>query len=142
MAHEILSVKLCELDDSLCRLHSRIHLSEAASHEQLQQEIRQLQRECNEAEAMLRDNLRRSKSGLAAILKRSYGQIEEIIEESGAQMRTLSAGNPDEEVAAEEQILLAEYALDFAHRAADRALLLSMEAIDTQLIQQKEGEVL
>ena len=69
-------------------------------------------------------------------------QIEEIIEESGAQMRTLSAGNPDEEVAAEEQILLAEYALDFAHRAADRALLLSMEAIDTQLIQQKEGEVL
>ena len=33
---------------------------------------------------------------------------------------------------AEEKILLAEYALDFAVQAANRALLLAMEAIDAQ----------
>ena len=30
MPHEILSVKLCELDEQIARLHSRIHLSETA----------------------------------------------------------------------------------------------------------------
>ena len=34
--------------------------------------------------------------------------------------------------AAEEKILLAEYALDFAVQTANRALLLAMEAIDAQ----------
>ena len=41
--------------------------------------------------------------------------------------------------AAEEKILLAEYALDFALQASNRALLLAMEAIDAQLAGQ-EGE--
>ena len=41
----------------------------------------------------------------------------------------------------EEKILLAEFALDFAQRAAERALLISLEAIDAQLVwQQKEGK--
>ena len=42
----------------------------------------------------------------------------------------------------EEKILLAEYALDFAHQAADRALLLSMDAINAQMFQQEEGRSL
>ncbi len=139
MAHEILAVKLCELDDSLGRLHSRIHMSEAAGHEQLQQEIHQLEWECTEAEMILRDNLRRSKSELAAVLGNGYGQIEQIIRHSNEKMRAMAAESPDTESAMEGRILLAEYALDFAHRAADRALLLAMEAIDAQLARQKEG---
>ena len=39
MAHEILSVKLCQLDERMERLHSRIHISETASRNRLQQEI-------------------------------------------------------------------------------------------------------
>lgn len=39
MAHEILSVKLCELENQLSRLSSRIYLSETAGNERLQQEI-------------------------------------------------------------------------------------------------------
>ena len=51
----------------------------------------------------------------------------------------MAQDSPDPETAVEEKLLLAEYALDFAHQAADRALLLSMEAIDAQL-QQQEGK--
>lgn len=36
MAHEILSVKLCQLDERMERLHSRIHISETASRNRLQ----------------------------------------------------------------------------------------------------------
>lgn len=47
----------------------------------------------------------------------------------------------DRESFIEEKILLAEYALDFAQRAAERALLISLDAIDSQLVwEQKEGK--
>ena len=49
-----------------------------------------------------------------------------------------AAGCCDSKAAAEGKILLAEYALDFALEAANRALLLSMEAIDTQLTSQEQ----
>ena len=65
--------------------------------------------------------------------------MEQIIQTSQDQLQAMARDNPDPEAAVEEKLLLAEYALDFAHQAADRALLLSMEAIDAQL-QQQEGE--
>ena len=46
------------------------------------------------------------------------------------------SGEPD--AAAEENILLAEYALDFAMQAANRALLFSLEAIKAQFPQHEE----
>ena len=55
-----------------------------------------------------------------------------------AKMALLNQENgEDPDHIVEEKILLAEYALDFAIQAADRALLFSMEAIDAQLTQQK-----
>ncbi|HIU47656.1 MAG TPA: hypothetical protein IAC59_10440 [Candidatus Fimadaptatus faecigallinarum] len=65
--------------------------------------------------------------------------MEQIIQKSKAQLQALAAESPDAESVVEEKILLAEYALDFAHQAADRALLLSMDAINAQLTQQEEG---
>lgn len=141
MAHEILSVKLCQLDDSVGRLHSRIHMSETSNHQHLQQEIAVLEQECMDAEAALRENLRRSKSSLVSVLARGYGQVEHDIEQSKTQLQQLVGIGPDSE-AVEERLLLAEYLLDFAHRAADRALLFSMKAIDAQLTQQEKGESL
>ena len=61
MAHEILSVKLCQLDDRIGKLHSRIHMSEIAGHSQLRKEIEVMEQECMESESALRENLRRSK---------------------------------------------------------------------------------
>lgn len=138
MAHEILSVKLCQLSDRVGRLRSRIHMSETASHSQLRREIGFLERECAEAEMTLRENLRGSKSNLVSVVAQSYEQMERIIQNTKDQMKAMAADDPDAEAVAEEKILLAEYALDFAQQAADRALLLSMEAIDAQAIQQQE----
>lgn len=141
MAHEILSVKLSQLDDRLGKLHTRIHISETASHGRLQQEIACLEQECAETDELLKKNLYHSKSRIASVLSKNYGQIEQTIQETNAQLHSTGTDCQDNESFVEEKILLAEYALDFAQRAADRALLLSLEAIDTQLIwQQKEGK--
>ena len=139
MAHEILSVKLCQLDDCMEKLHSRIRMSETEDCIRLQRELTILEQECSETEYALREKLQRSKSALTAVLSQSCRQLEEIIRQTDEQLQTIIRSSPDEETAVEGRLLLAEYALDFAHLAASRALLVSMKAIDTQLLaQQKE----
>lgn len=140
MAHEILSVKLCQLDDRLGKMHTRIHMSETASHDRLQQEISELEQECTEVDGILKKSLRHSKAPVAAVLSQNYEQIEQTIQDTDMQLRTMKVGSHDEESAVEEKILLAEYALDFAQQAADRALLLSLKAIDAQLVWQQKGD--
>lgn len=142
MAHEILSVKLCQLDERMERLHSRIHISETACQSRLQQEIDALTEECDQAEATLRESLARSKSGVASLLAQGYDQVGRIIRSTKDRLQSIATANPDQEAAVEEKILLAEYALDFAHQAADRALLLCMDAINAQMFQQEEGRSL
>ncbi len=142
MAHEILSVKLCQLDERMERLHSRIHISETACQSRLQQEIDALTEECDQAEATLRESLARSKSGVASVLSQGYDQVGQIIRSTKDRLQSIATANPDQEAAVEEKILLAEYALDFAHQAADRALLLCMDAISAQMFQQEEGRSL
>lgn len=137
MAHEILSLKLCQLDERVGRLHSRIHLSETAGPGRLEQEISALERECLDEEAALRDSLRRSKSELISVLAQGCAQVERDIAWSRRQLSEALEKSPDGETATEERLLLAEYLLDFAHWAADHALLFSMKAIDAQLTQEK-----
>ena len=79
MAHEILSVKLCQLDDRIGKLHSRIHLSETAGHNQLRREIEVMEHECIESESALRENLRRSKSSIVSALAQDYERIEQVM---------------------------------------------------------------
>ena len=138
MAHEILTVKLCELEDQLTRLISRIHLSETADPQQLQPEIQALSRECAEAELALREKLQLSRAEVVTALAGTYREIEQIIQraKSDLEARTASQGHAEDRV--EEKILLAEYTLDFAVQAANRALLLSLEAIAAQLTQSKK----
>ncbi len=135
MAHEILSVKLCELENQLSRLSGRIHLSETADHTQLQQEIQALRRECDEMELTLQAKLRYSRSRMVSVLADSYRNAEAAIQNARTTLQTQAEGTlPDEAV--EKKILLAEYTLDFAIQASNRALLLAMQAIDAQLTQQ------
>lgn len=137
MAHEILSVKLCELEDQFSRLSSRIHLSETASHERLQREIKELAEEYTETELTLRKKLQLSHAEIVSILADAYKEIEQLVKKAEDSLQKQEDGSsPD--AAVEEKILLAEYALDFAVQTANRALLLSMEAIDAQLLQQEE----
>ncbi len=137
MAHEILSVKLCELDERICRMHSRIHFSESARQSQLKQEIAALERECAEEEMTLRNKLQFSKAVSVSILSQTYEEIEGCIRRAKDCMQA-TAQHSDDEMAAEEQHLLAEYVLDFAMQAANQALLYAMKAIDAQLTQDVE----
>lgn len=129
MAHEILTVKLCELEDQLARLSGRIHLSETAGHDRLRQEIGALSKECAEGELILQKKLQLSRAEMVATLAAAYREIEQVIQRAKEALEDPAAGRDG----AEEKLLLAEYALDFAVQAARRALLLSMEAIDAQL---------
>ena len=140
MAHEILTIKLYELEDQLSRLSSRIHLSETTDHNRLRQEIEALTRECAETQLTLQKKLQLSRAEMVSVLAKAYQEVEILVQKTAAalQEQASGSGNPPE-AAAEEKILLAEYALDFAVQAANRALLLSMEAIDAQLLQQQEG---
>ena len=120
MPHEILSVKLCELDDRIGRLHGRVHLSESACHSRLRQEIEAMGRECEAAELALGQKLQYSRSETARALSRAYEQIRQIIDNVQAQPGP--AGDADQ--------------------AADRALLTAMEAIEAEMTQNertKEG---
>lgn len=139
MAHEILSVKLCELENQLSRLSSRIYLSETAGNERLQQEIQTLSKEYVENEMTLRKKLEMSKVELTATLADAYAAIQLIIEKTKSKLQTRADCQNNAVDVAEGKILLAEYALDFAAQAANQALLLSLEAIDAQM--QQEGRL-
>lgn len=139
MAHEILSVKLCELENQLSRLSSRIYLSETAGNERLQQEIQTLSKEYVENEMTLRKKLEMSKAELTATLADAYAAIQLIIEKTKSKLQTRADCQNNAVDVAEGKILLAEYALDFAAQAANQALLLSLEAIDAQM--QQEGRL-
>lgn len=129
MAHEILSVKLNELDEKIGRLHSRIHISESENPLQLAQAVYDLRKECKEEMAMLQNQLQYSKAGSADVLSAAYQNIEATI---SAAHRTLQSQTWTDAQVAEEKILVAEYALDFALQAADHALLCALDAIQTE----------
>lgn len=131
MAHEILSVKMYELDKKMQQVHSRIQLAETMDVEKLRQQIGQIRQECEESQIILRNQLLHSRTGCVMKLAEVYDEIENAVG------RVLEAENMDIEKGkmlsgTEEKILTAEYALDFAMQAANRALLISLEAIAAQ----------
>lgn len=140
MAHEILSVKLYELDKNISQVHSRIQMSESEDHAQIQAEVKALQRECMEQELTLRNKLQFSKAGVVASLFEAYRKVEEIVSEERAKIKNPDLDPRTGACSVEDKILFAEYALDFAMQAASNALLISMEALDAQLTQQEKEE--
>ena len=145
MTNELLAVKLCELDRRGGKLHGRLLEMEHAPQEVLQQDIEALRRECTENEQMLRNNLRFSRAPSVAVLYQAYIEVEEVLdrlrkqmeqereENKAAQSGELKEASVRPEIdPVEEKLLLAEYAIDFAMQAADRALLISMEAVQAE----------
>lgn len=126
MPHEIMDVKLCELDDRIARLHSRIRLTESTDAATLKQEITAMERQCLETSMTLRQKLAHSKGAVSSELSGTYEKTEGHLKEMNNRLQALVRMSDAPE---EEETLLAEYALDFALLAADRALLLSMQAI-------------
>lgn len=139
MAHEILSIKLCELEDQLARLLSRIQLSETAGAAGLGAEIDALRHEYAENALALQAKLDLSRAEIVSTIAHTYADVQRALAQGrDALQAPLSEGAPAE-AEAEARILLAEYALDFAVQAANHALLLSMEAIEGQATSPEEG---
>ena len=136
MAQGILNAKLDELDRQLRKVHRKIQKSGSANPAQLRADLEQVRKEYAENEKALRNRLRFSRSGVVTGLSVSYNQVEQIIRETKNKME-MPGGQEAEK---EEKILLAEYALDFAMQAAERALLLSLEAMEAQTKQQEKKE--
>ena len=134
MANEILSAKLNELDREFERLRSRIHLGEEEDRGRVEKELILLRRECTRNEQELRSRMALSRAQTVGRISRVYSRVEQVIKEAKLEV----SGNKN----AEERLnaLSAEYALDFAMQAANRALLVAMEAIEGQLAQQEREE--
>lgn len=81
-----------------------------------------MEKECAEEELTFRKNLQFSKAPCVSLTAKAYEEIELIIQR------------------AKKEDFSAEYALDFAMQAADRALLSSLKAIDAQMTQQEQDE--
>ena len=129
MAHEILSVKLNELDERICRIHSRIHLSESSDLKTLDRELSQMEKECKESCQAHSYKLHHSHSSSLVRLAKAYDVVEDEIKE-------LRLGRRADE-SADEKILLAEYALDFALLAAERALCEALDAVKASLYEER-----
>lgn len=138
MSHEILTVKLCELEKRIAKIQSRIQLSESASLPRLQSEVEILQKECTENELSLQNKLRYSRADIVTVLLSAYNEIEPIIRKAQDTIKEQAMEYEDGEVSVESKLLLAEYELDFSMLAIDRALLVSLDAIATHLATSKE----
>lgn len=132
MADEILSVKLRELDNTMDRLRSRIRLSQTADSGQRQAELEAVRREYAQRDEALRRQMQFSRSGFVRSLTDAWDELEDTAKRACG--RFSAAQSPAEEAhpTPEESIVLAEYALDFAMQAANRALALSLEAMNRQ----------
>lgn len=138
MSHEILSVKLCELEKRTARMQSRIQLSESAGLLRIQAEIESLKQEYAESELALQNKLRHSRSEIVNVLSTAYQEIEPIIRHAQDTVKEQALEYGDGEISAENKLLLSEYELDFSMLAIDRALLVSLDAIAAQLAAIKE----
>ena len=113
MAYGMLSAKLCELDDDICRLHGRIQQGA----ENLDSEIRAAELELEESQRSLNERLAFSRSETVQDIAKIYRRIENAL------------SSEQKELSADERLLLAEYSLDFAMLAARKAVLQSLRAI-------------
>lgn len=133
MPHQILTVKLCELEKRIAKMQSRIQLSESDSLPRIQAEIESLQKECDENHLALQNKLRHSRTEVIKILDSAYREVEPIIRNTSNALQEEAMAYEDRETSNEHRLLLAEYELDFSMLAIDRALLVSLEAIAAQL---------
>ena len=133
MAHEILTIKLHELDEKISTLYSRIRLSEKAARGELSGEIEKLKKECDEEEIILRDKIRLSKARVMGRFEEKYGSLDEAANMAKQYMEEYFSESADPEDEAEDRLLMAEFYLDFAVHVSNRAVLVSLEAIDAQL---------
>ena len=128
MEANVLSAKLTELDRTLAALHGKLADSQKLDSAGLHREISVLRQQSGQSRAALHEKMLQSRAPFVNQLDGIYTEIERLVTDACAQA---AAKNADE------QLLLAEYALDFALQAAGQAALLALQAIETQKTQEE-----
>ena len=122
MAHEILSVKMYELDKKIEQTHSRIQLAENMDKEKLHQQIQDIRQECIENRIILENRLHHSKNGCVAKLASVFDQVEDavgkVLEAENMDLRAENSEKFSERFlpGAEEKILTAEFQSGYCKR--------------------------
>lgn len=98
MSHQILTVKLCELEKQIAKMQSRIQLSESASLPKIQTEIERLHGEYAENELALQNKLRNSHSEIVKILLSAYRGIEPVILRAQEEIKAVAQSYDDARV--------------------------------------------
>ncbi len=129
MAKEILSVKLCEMDDELAKLHSQIRICEQMSEDDLKKEIQNLTIQLEEIINLAHNSLSKSRAEISDALLMEFEVLMNGIRDAFQKLNEELNSVEDPEFRTEKQILTAEYNIDFAVIVAKFALLKSMEAI-------------
>ena len=80
MTHDILSVKLYELDKAIGQMHSRIEQGEMDCPEQVEKDIQELRRECRENREMLHNKMKYSKAKLVGRIAEAYDKVDQVIQ--------------------------------------------------------------
>lgn len=143
MHHEILSIKLYELEQQYNKMQSRLKLYQNDNHEEIRLHLRQLMDECRENDILLESRVKSSRS--PAITALSEAQLEycirarQILEKELPVYMHSSTGNRQQEQA-EAAALYAEYAIDFAVQAMRQALLAALSALDLQITCEERNE--
>lgn len=143
MGNEILTVKMNELEQKINELYSRIRRCEDAGRGEIRAVLEAQRRECAETERNLQNRMRFSKSEMVQALSGVYDRVEELLgglRKSVYGSSGVLAGGGSPEQYAEEKILVAEYALDFAMQACEQALLEALEAMDAELAWEEKKE--
>lgn len=132
MAAGLFDAKLAELQEQMTHLGERLENLERLDPEQLQKETQALREKCGTSEQEMGQRLSTSRADVVQILGSTYAGIGQLLCKLDGNLQEHFAGEKDPGETADEKTLLAEYSLDFALLAADRALLLSMEAMEAQ----------
>jgi len=140
VAHQLLTAKRLELEEHLDKFHSRIRISESSDYDQLQEEMKILREEYAKNERSLANKLNHSKRDVVNILLNAYREIERVIRQAQEEI-TASSEQIEEEGFTENKLLLAEYEMDFSMQAIDRALIVSLDAIATELASMEESKL-
>lgn len=130
MRQGLFAVKLCELDRQYAHLRRRLEICQRESHEDVRREIRELERACDEGELMLEQSSKGCRTSAVSAMARAQLEYER---QTRAELERMLKAPGDEESAAEGMTLYAEFAVDFAAAAANRALLTALHAIDLQM---------
>ncbi len=130
MPNATLQIKLHELQAMIELLKHCIQTSEQIDHAVLQVELSQLRQDYAVLEANLHDKLTHSKSQMVTLLSDAYDSLVPILLHT--KQTVLHTMQSEQTPSCEQQLLLAEYELDFAMLTVQCAMIAALEAIATQ----------